>query len=1032
MTEVEVRFAYAVVLGRRLESVRLAARYSHSDVEAATSGAVSAGELFAIERGEACPSVPVLQALATTYGIRVDELLPRDHAVAPGMSDLGHGPGSGAISGSLAVFTDGATGLRVEAHRPDVRPDRWLAYLEGAHRSYRTAAVEAALAEVEQPSMFFVVVDCDDRVIGGIRCHGPLTSSFDAAVLRELAGHPQFDELHSLLDGLVAAGVVEIKGTWVDPACQRHGLGRTLGRCSTHAMRWFGARHAIGCADRRLVPFWYSSGWRTVERIGPFPYPDEHHQSVVLWLEGAELAERCAPEQLELIRNETEQLACYQPRPPTYPVVGSAWQAVILDEGDPGDRSVLAHLRSNNAIDVADALAQQQESLRSLRPPPAASVLAEAPRWVHYPWRRTVVRILGPAGFRLARFDRNRNKIDPEEQDRLGRLKVGVVGLSGGHTVAHVLALEGLCGELRLADLDTIELPNLNRLPVSVLDLALNKAVATARRIAEVDPYLPVAIFPEGLTTANVARFMDGLDVVVEECDSLDVKLLVREAARDRGIPVLMGTSDRGLFDVERFDLEPQRAPFHGLLGDIGLTDLAGLPTHDKVPYVLRILEPGQLSSRLAASMAEIDKTVTTWPQLAGDIMLGAATVAAAVRRLGTGAQLRSGRTRVDIDGVLDNPVSPEADILDLAAFPVPPPPTPPEDPFLAVAFAANLAPSGGNSQPWRLQLQGSRLRIELDRSRTSRMDVRFRGSFVAIGAATLNARAAAAALGVYGGFEFEPESETSDVAASIRFGECRDRELAVLYSAVLERATNRRPGRPTPVDNSTLDALRDQAAIDGARLHVLTDADLIADYAEILAESDRLRYLSPALHSELMSELRWPGRDCLETGIDVRTLELDTADVAKLAVARRRDVMDDLARWDGGRALGDVTRERVRSSSALAVVTVRGSSRGSYLRGGSALERVWLAAEAAQLAVQPVSPVFVFAVEPDDFAALVPRPYVRRLAALSARFRRLVGLDDDENVVLVLRLSHAAPPSVRSLRLGISGTPGANRRNLS
>jgi hypothetical protein len=579
---------------------------------------------------------------------------------------------------------------------------------------------------------------------------------------------------------------------------------------------------------------------------------------------------------------------------------------------------------------------------------------------------------------------------------------------------------------LRLADFDIIELPNLNRLPVSLLDLALNKAVAAARRIAEVDPYLPVAIFPEGLTSTNVGRFMDGLDVVVEECDSLDVKLLVREAARDRGIPVLMGTSDRGLFDVERFDLEPQRGLFHGLLGDIRLSDLTGLLIRDKVPHVLRILEPDQLSSRLAASMAEIDETVTTWPQLASEVMLGAATAAAAVRRLGTGAQLRSGRVRVDIEGVLDRPVSPEADILDLGAFPIPPPPTPPKDPFLAVAYAANLAPSGGNSQPWRLQLQDHELRIELDRSRTSRMDVRFRGSCVAIGAATLNACAAAAALGIYGGYAFQPQAETADVAASIRFGDRRDHELAALYPAVLERATNRRPGRPAPIEDSTLDALRNQAAIEGARLHVFRDADLIADYAEVLAESDRLRYLSPALHSELMSELRWPGRDCLQTGIDVRTLELDTADLAKLAVARRRDVMDDLARWDGGRALGDVTRERIRSSSALAVVTVRGWSPGSYLAGGSALERVWLAAEVAHLAVQPVSPVFVFAVEPDDFAALVPRPYVERLTMLAARFRTLVGLAGDENVVLVLRLSHAAPPSVRSLRLGLTETLGA------
>ncbi len=258
-------------------------------------------------------------------------------------------------------------------------------------------------------------------------------------------------------------------------------------------------------------------------------------------------------------------------------------------------------------------------------------------------------------------------------------------------------------------------------------------------------------------------------------------------------------------------------------------------------------------------------------------------------------------------------------------------------------------------------------------------------------------------------------------MAAVVRFGEGQDPELAALYPGVLERSTNRRPGEHHALADAVIDVLSREAAVDGARLHVLTDPDDLDAYAEILSESDRLRYLSPALHAELMSELRWPGRDGLETGIDVRTLELDSTDLAKLAVARRRDVMDELARWDGGRALGDVTRERVRSSSALAVVTVPGSTPRWYLDGGSALQRVWLAAEAAQLAVQPVSPVFVFAVDEGDLSSLVPEAYVRRLTTINTRFRSLLDLADEECVVLALRLSHAPPPSTRSLRLDLA-----------
>ena len=113
-----------------------------------------------------------------------------------------------------------------------------------------------------------------------------------------------------------------------------------------------------------------------------------------------------------------------------------------------------------------------------------------------------------------------------------------------------------------------------------------------------------------------------------------------------------------------------------------------------------------------------------------------------------------------------------------------------------------------------------------------------------------------------------------------------------------------------------------------------------------------------------MVGELRWPGRDSIETGIDVRTLELGAMDLASLAIARRPEVMAHLSDWDAGHALGMATRTAVRSSSALAVVTVPGARPVDYVRGGGAVERLWLDAERSGLAVQPVSPVFIYATD--------------------------------------------------------------------
>lgn len=257
------------------------------------------------------------------------------------------------------------------------------------------------------------------------------------------------------------------------------------------------------------------------------------------------------------------------------------------------------------------------------------------------------MRILGPHGYRRLRTDRNRNKMTQTELNDMWEKTVGVVGLSVGQASAVILAQGGLCGRLKIADFDELELHNMNRVAASVVELGQKKAHITARRLAEMDPYQLVEIFDAGVQNDNVNSFMRGLDLVVEEADSLDIKLLVREKARDQRVPVIMETSDRGLLDVERFDLEPDRALFHGILGQVSREKLAGLSTKDKIPYVIRLSEP--MSPEALSSLGEFGKTLAGWPQLARDISLGSALVATATHTLFTGRNLPSGRMRIDL-----------------------------------------------------------------------------------------------------------------------------------------------------------------------------------------------------------------------------------------------------------------------------------------------------------------------------------------------------------------------------------------------
>ncbi|GGN74338.1 Rv1355c family protein [Nocardia rhizosphaerihabitans] len=701
------------------------------------------------------------------------------------------------------------------------------------------------------------------------------------------------------------------------------------------------------------------------------------------------------------------------------------YRPLVLDPADHADAATLRQLAGSAGIRRYDLRAGMRAELAELTGPPPGLDPGEE-RWVYYPWRHALVAILGPAAFRAIRTDRNRNKLTRAEQQRLAQLTVGVVGQSVGHSVAYTLALEGACGLLRLADFDTIELSNLNRVPGGLFDVGVNKSVVTARRIAELDPYLPVEIWQAGVLIDTVDEFLDGLSVVVEECDSLDIKFAVREAARRRRIPLLMDTSDRGLFDVERYDLEPGREPFHGLLGATTGAQLADLDTKAKAPHVLRILDPGQLSSRMAASLAEVGETITTWPQLGSDVQLGAAIVTAAVRRIGLGAKLSSGRTRVDLEAALDSLAEPGYLDEDIGTVPEPPVDEPPADPVAAILACAQRAPSGGNVQPWRLRGEPGLIEIALDPTGSTAMDIELRGSAVAVGAAVHNARAAAAAHGLLGEPQWRVDDPAVPLLARLRLREGTDPDLAADYPLALDRHTNRRLGATTPLPGTVVPALGTAAAAEDATVHAITGADALAEAAELLGASDRVRYLTPQLHGQLYAELRWPGED-LRTGIDVRTLEPAPDELAKLQVGRRTDVMDRLREWSAGAALGESTVDRVRASSALVAIGFRPRAGGipdlaDYARAGAAVERVWLRAQLLGLAVQPVSPVFLYADRREDLRIVSPE-FTDTLASIQRRFQDLLGLPEDENVALVLRLSYAAAASVRSRRLPVPGS---------
>jgi hypothetical protein len=106
-----------------------------------------------------------------------------------------------------------------------------------------------------------------------------------------------------------------------------------------------------------------------------------------------------------------------------------------------------------------------------------------------------------------------------------------------------------------------------------------------------------------------------------------------------------------------------------------------------------------------------------------------------------------------------------------------------------------------------------------------------------------------------------------------------------------------------------------------------------------------------------------------------------------------------------------------ISSSSALALITVPKADPSWFVRGGAAIERFWLSAELEGLSAQPVSPLFLYARTEVDLLNLGGERHLDEMYELSKSFREAWDLEEGETMAMVLRVIHAPPPSVHSIR---------------
>lgn len=280
--------------------------------------------------------------------------------------------------------------------------------------------------------------------------------------------------------------------------------------------------------------------------------------------------------------------------------------------------------------------------------------------WFYYQWLNIAIHLLPEKDHFLVRTARNRELINLKEQKKFESTKVGVAGLSVGSSAVQAIVMSGGSRSIRIADADTIELSNLNRLRAGVGQIGLEKSTWIARWINELDPYYRVDVFAEGINRENIEEFVDGLDIIVDEMDDLTMKVKLRQLAKERKIPVIMATDagDNVLLDIERYDKNPKLEVFHGILSptDIKKIQSGDLTKADWMKLALKVVDVNHSPTRMLECVPLIGRTIAGVPQLGGTAMAAGSMVAYVMRLIANDIPIKSGKILINTEKkVLEN-----------------------------------------------------------------------------------------------------------------------------------------------------------------------------------------------------------------------------------------------------------------------------------------------------------------------------------------------------------------------------------------
>ncbi len=347
-------------------------------------------------------------------------------------------------------------------------------------------------------------------------------------------------------------------------------------------------------------------------------------------------------------------------------------------------------------------------------------------------------------------------------------------------------------------------------------------------------------------------------------------------------------------------------------------------------------------------------------------------------------------------------------------------------DPRLArVLELARWAPSGDNTQPWRIEaIDRLQLRLHAFDTRTHCVyDLDGRPSQMSVGAWIETAAIAASGVGLALAARRLADSPESNPVFDICCTEDPLIQPSLLLAMVPRRSVNRRPYSMQPLHAAQKTAIETSVG-PGYRLRWFESPAERMRWAVLLWRNAGLRLRLPEAFETHRSVIEWNARYSQDR-IPDQALGVDAMTIRLMRFAmhswRRVDLMN---RWLGGtiapRIQMDFWPALACAAHVAIIADVRPQNIDDHVAAGRAMQRFWLAATAAGLQHQPALTPLVFARYAREEQPFARDPAHRLTASrLGRSLDRLLG-PDAPNAVWLGRIGRSSPMPARSLRLPV------------